>query len=201
MHGEHRVTRRTTLKAIGTMGATVALGASATPLLVAQSPNVGASGTATNGNAPDIAVARMAKGNSCAQAVFSALAEPMGVDYETAMKVSCGFGGGMYLGSVCGAVTGGIMAIGLKHGGPGRQAGVRTATLVREFTTRFKAEHRSINCTELIGTDLSAIDISDPRALAEAYKAALDKNVFAQCPALVRDAARIVDEIVREAPK
>jgi len=31
--------------------------------------------------------------------------------------VSAGFGGGTYLGGACGAVTGAIMAIGLKHGG------------------------------------------------------------------------------------
>ena len=51
-------------------------------------------------------MARFGKGHSCSQAVFSAFAEQMGVDYKTAMNVASGFGGGMYMGSVCGAVSG-----------------------------------------------------------------------------------------------
>jgi hypothetical protein len=42
--------------------------------------------------------------------VFSTVAEQTGMDYQTAVKVSAGFGGGMMLGSVCGAVTGGTTA-------------------------------------------------------------------------------------------
>ncbi len=123
------------------------------------------------------------------------------MDYQTAVKVSCGFGGGMYLGSVCGAVTGGIMAIGLKHGGTGMQAGLQTAKIVRQFTDRFKAQHRSINCPDLIGVDLSKLDVTNPQAIAEGYKDALAKKAFTVCPALVKDAATIVTELVTDAPK
>lgn len=127
--------------------------------------------------------------------MFSAVAEKMGLGYDTAVKVSCGFGGGMYLGSTCGAVTGGIMAIGMKHGGAGFQPGMHTAKLVRVFADRFKDQTGSINCTELIGIDLSAID---PLAKPEALKAAVDPKVFAACVGYVRLAATIVDEIVSE---
>ncbi len=115
------------------------------------------------------------------------------MEYQTAVQVSAGFGGGMYLGSVCGAVTGAIMAIGLKHGGVGMQSGVRTAKLTRIFADRFKAKHASINCTDLLGgVDLSTLDFDKP----ESFRALLDKNVFAPCPGFVRDAAQIVDDLL-----
>ncbi len=124
------------------------------------------------------------------------------MDYRTAVKVAGGFGGGMYLGSLCGAITGGIMAIGLKCGGVGMQPSVQTANIVRTFTNRFKAKHRSINCTDLLaGVDLSKVDMSDPEKLSEFYKDALQKKVFASCAVYARDAATIVDELLKEAAK
>ena len=50
---------------------------------------------------------------NCAQAVVIPFAENAGINAETAMKFAAGFGGGMRRGSVCGAVTGGLMALGL----------------------------------------------------------------------------------------
>jgi hypothetical protein len=92
------------------------------------------------------------------------------------------------MGGPCGAVTGAIMAIGLKHGGlyPNMQA----TKLVRVFADRFKAKHRSVNCPDLIGVDLST-----PEGLA----AAKDMKVFTGCPGLVEDAARILDALPKEA--
>ncbi len=123
------------------------------------------------------------------------------MDHETAVKVSCGFAGGMYLGSVCGAVTGGIMAIGLKHGGTGMQAGLRTAALTRQFTDKFKAQHASVNCPDLTGFDLSKIDITKPEVMAAMYKDAQAKKAFAACAGYVNDAAKIVVELLGDAPK
>ncbi len=124
------------------------------------------------------------------------------MDYRTAVKVAGGFGGGMYLGSLCGAITGGIMAIGLKCGGVGMQPSVQTANIVRTFTNRFKAKHQSINCTDLLGgVDLSKVDMSNPERLSEFYKDAMQKKVFASCAAYVRDATTIIDELLNEAAK
>ncbi len=122
----------------------------------------------------------------------------MGLDYQTAVKVAGGFGGGMFLGSVCGAVTGGIMAIGLKHGGVGMQPNVQTAKVVRDFSDRFKAAHKSINCPDLIGVDLSKVDLANPQALGEFYKSAMEKKVFDGCMGYVRDATKIVNELINQ---
>ena len=148
--------------------------------------------------------------------MFSAVAEQLGVDYQTAVNVSAGFGGGMYLGSVCGAVTGGIMAIGLKHGGLGPTS-MKTAIMVRDFADRFKAQHRSVNCPDLTGFDLSKIDLRNPETLKkmsgelstpEAQKevrAMLGgrdlKEIFATCTGYVRDAATIVNGFVNTPAK
>lgn len=125
----------------------------------------------------------------------------MGVDYQTAVKVSAGFAGGMGLGGVCGAVSGGIMAIGLKTGGVNSQSGVQTMKVVRVFADRFKAQHRSLSCSDLTGFDVSKVDLNDPAALGEAYKAALARKAFAPCPGIVADATKIAVELVIDAPK
>ncbi len=133
--------------------------------------------------------------------MFSAVAEQMGCDYQTAVKISAGFGGGMALGSVCGAVTGGIMAIGLKRGAVGQASSIAVYRLVRQFTDRFKALHKSVNCTELTGFDLSKIDFDKPEVMAAIYKEAQAKNLFASCTGYVRDAATIVTEILNDNAK
>ncbi len=123
------------------------------------------------------------------------------MDYQTAVKVSGGFGGGMFLGSVCGAVTGGIMAIGLKHGGVGMEPNIHSAMLVRQFADRFKAQYQSVNCPDLIGVDLSKVDLTNQQALAEFYKDANAKKTFVRCLGFVKDATTIVDDLLKDAPK
>lgn len=133
------------------------------------------------------------------------------MDYQTAVKVSFGFGGGMYMGSVCGAVTGGIMAIGLKCGGVGAQA-MPAAKVVGELVSRFKARHRTVICRELTGIDVSdtalvkklSADMSKPENLAAAKEALggrEPKEVFAACTGYVRDATQIVSELLNDGPK
>ena len=52
----------------------------------------------------------------CSQAVLGAFAEELRITKEQALKLGGCFGGGMCKGEVCGAVTGGLMALGLKFG-------------------------------------------------------------------------------------
>lgn len=50
---------------------------------------------------------------NCAQAVFMAFSEKAGLDENTACRIAANFGAGMKSGGVCGAVTGGLMVLGL----------------------------------------------------------------------------------------
>ena len=50
---------------------------------------------------------------NCAQSVFIPFAEAKGMDTETAFAIADNFGAGMRVGSVCGGITGALMALGL----------------------------------------------------------------------------------------
>jgi C_GCAxxG_C_C family probable redox protein len=116
----------------------------------------------------------------------------LGLDHELALRVAGAFGGGMArMGETCGAVTGALMAIGLKYGmTKAKDEGARDKTykLAQELVTRFKERHRSIICRELLGYDLSS---------PEGRKAAHDKGLFSTlCPELVRDAVEILEQML-----
>ena len=142
------------------------------------------------------AVASFKGGFSCTQALLSSFSEELGMDRETACKVASGFGGGVgRTGNICGAVSGAILVIGLKYGKaiPENCAERdRTYELVQEFVREYTALHGSVNCTELLGYDLS-----NPEAYAEAQ----EKRVAAQkCPKLVEDAVLVLEKIIKAHP-
>ena len=140
----------------------------------------------------DEAKKQFEKGFSCAPSVFSTYSEQLGLEKALALKIACGFGGGIgRMGKTCGAVTGAVMVIGLKHGRADladEESQKRTYTLVKEFVDRFIALHGSIECRELIGYDLR-----NSREL----KSARENGVFEKkCPAFVYDAACILEDVL-----
>jgi C_GCAxxG_C_C family probable redox protein len=132
------------------------------------------------------------KGFSCAPSVLSTYSEQFGLGEELALKIACGFGGGIgRTGRTCGAVTGAVMVIGLKHG----QADVadeesrqETHKLVKKFIDRFIELHGSVECRELIGYDLS-----NP---AEFESARASSDVERKCRGFVHDAAHILENVL-----
>jgi C_GCAxxG_C_C family probable redox protein len=132
------------------------------------------------------------RGYSCAPSVLSAYSEQFGLEKELALKIACAFGGGIgRTGRTCGAVTGAVMVIGLKHG----QADVadeesrqETHRLVKEFIDKFVTLHGSVECRELIGYDLS-----NP---AEFELARGSSDVERKCRGFVHDAARILEDVL-----
>jgi len=100
-------------------------------------------------------------GLSCSQAVLGAYCEQFGLDKELAYKIGSGFGGGIHLDQACGAVTGAFMVIGLKYGRTRANdvgAKMNTAQKEVEFAEKFRARHGSIDCTELIGCNISTLE-------------------------------------------
>ena len=146
----------------------------------------------------EVALDRLMKGHVCAQSTFTAFAEQMGMDYDIALKVSSGFGGGMWKGSICGGVAGCIMAIGLKYGGPTEENRIRTTLQVRKLTERLEVKHGSINCAHIIGLDVGKHDLNTREDYAELYWIARANNSFANCPKVVLDAVAITSEILNE---
>jgi C_GCAxxG_C_C family probable redox protein len=81
------------------------------------------------------------------------------LDGETALKVATGLGAGMARrGEVCGALTGGILVLGLKYGRGGQQARSATEETYQktlELMARFEKKHGSCLCRVLVeGCDL-----------------------------------------------
>jgi len=79
------------------------------------------------------------------------------IDNEIIPRIAFGFAGGIgNTGAVCGAVTGAVMAIGLKiERGDTMEEALRTLGVVQEFRRRFEAEMGTISCRELTETDLT----------------------------------------------
>jgi C_GCAxxG_C_C family probable redox protein len=140
----------------------------------------------------EAAVAAFQDGCSCSQAILAAFCEPLGMDREAALRVAAGFGGGMgRLGETCGAVSGAVMVLGLKHGTPApqdRSAKERTYEQVRRFVKQFLARNGSIRCQELLDCDIST---------PEGFQSAKDRKLLTTiCPRLVRDAAEILEGLL-----
>ena len=72
-------------------------------------------------------------------------------------QIAFGFAGGIgNTGAVCGAVVGGVMAIGLKLGrGSTMEEMLQNLGVAREFRRRFEAEMGEMGCRELTGLDLT----------------------------------------------
>lgn len=90
---------------------------------------------------------------NCNQAVIGAMGVGYGVPFADCLRMGAAFGGGMRRGEVCGAVTGALMALGLKFGAdaPGqadRKAEANAKTI--EFMKAFEERFGSCICRELI---------------------------------------------------
>lgn len=131
-------------------------------------------------------LARFETGCSCSQAVFAGLAPRCGLAADTAARIASAFGGGIARqGQICGALSGALMALGLRygHGCPpgGPEEKQRTLGLAQELIGRFRASQGDITCPGLLGYDLG----DDGQRLA-AEAAGVSKMI---CPGAVRAAA------------
>lgn len=83
-----------------------------------------------------------------------AFREEGGLSEETALKIACGLGAGMARKEeVCGAVTGGILVLGMRHGRGSkddRSAQELTFTKTRELMDRFSEKHGTVICRKLL---------------------------------------------------
>jgi C_GCAxxG_C_C family probable redox protein len=100
--------------------------------------------------------------------LFSA-ADNLGLDPDSALRLACGFGAGVAReGEVCGAVSGGLLALSLKYGrgeGEERARTDNTYAVCQRFVSAFRARHGSIVCR-----DLTQCDLRTPQG-QEAFKA------------------------------
>ena len=128
------------------------------------------------------------RGN-CAQAIFARYGPQMSsgkVDCETCMQITSAFGGGINLtGNVCGAITGALMALGIKYGGSVQEVTKASNQLIDEFTSI----NGSIICRDLVGHDL--FDNEDLRK-------GFEQDLFKKCMKYVDDAACLLEKHLNE---
>ncbi len=101
---------------------------------------------------------------SCAEQVFTKANEKLKIPNfnKKYLKIASGFGGGVSRkGTICGAVSGGIMALGLKFGTDGtetneefRRKKVELREVALEYMKKFESEFGSVECRSLLGFEL-----------------------------------------------
>ncbi len=96
---------------------------------------------------------------NCTQVVFCNYADLVGLEEETAFKLSEGFGGGFgRLGEVCGVISAMTMLLGMKYSVGNTTHGAskeKTYAIVSEQIQKFKTMNGSILCRELLGSETS----------------------------------------------
>ena len=109
---------------------------------------------------------------NCCQAVFMPFAQELGLDEEAARKIGAHFGSGMRMGSVCGALTGALMVLGMYGYG---EAEAKT------FMEDFRQHAGHLNCADLL----------------EASKNRGEEKKC-HCDALIRDTIRAIEELLEK---
>lgn len=128
-------------------------------------------------------------GYNCAQAVIGAFCEDLGLDFDTTMKLSEGFGGGIgRMRLTCGAVSGMVMVAGMMLSRGEKEGDTRMEVYgkVQELAEKFKEMNGSIVCAELLGENTNTNPKPDARTDAYYKKR--------PCVELVKDAVKIVEE-------
>ncbi len=144
----------------------------------------------------DRALDLFARQYNCAQAVFAACGLGAGLDEQCCLALAAPFGGGLgRLGETCGAVSGALLALGLREGAPAAttptpESKAALYARVGEFIAHFKARHGSIVCRDLLGCD-----ISTPEGREQAQTRNLHQTL---CRELVRSAAEILAAMAAE---
>jgi C_GCAxxG_C_C family probable redox protein len=95
------------------------------------------------------------EGYNCCETMLLSFGELLGMESEVIPKIATPFGGGIHKRrNMCGALSGAVMAIGLKYGrntpeGKREPSSERAARLVEKFIEKYG----SANCIEVLGYD------------------------------------------------
>lgn len=135
------------------------------------------------------------QGYNCSQSVLAAFSDEIGLDRETALKLSSSFGGGMgRMREVCGAVSAMFMIAGLKYGyndPKDRNAKTEHYKLIQQLAAEFQKENGSIICRELLDLPKGP-DCPAPEARTQNY---YKKR---PCVEIVKSAAKIMKHYMEE---
>lgn len=142
-----------------------------------------------------IAVSYFESGHNCAQAVFLAYCDILGMDANIAKKMTVSFGGGIgRMRETCGAINAIAMLTGFKYPVPDtkdQEARTRNYTMVQKATNIFKKNHGTILCRELLEAHTS-IDTNPVPSIR-------DNEYYSKrpCIKIVAEAAEIAGKMLK----
>jgi C_GCAxxG_C_C family probable redox protein len=127
----------------------------------------------------------------CAESVLLAIADNKGVHSDLLPKIATGFCGGVSRTcGMCGAVSGGIMAISLFSGRTSANESILpTYEAVRQLLQRFAERFGSTNCQDLTGCDLGT---------DEGQNYFKTNNIRDKCRQLTEEATAIAATLIEE---
>jgi len=130
---------------------------------------------------------------NCSQAVFTVFGIDYGLSEDDCLKISCAFGGGMGRQQLtCGAVTGALMALGMKYGKAlvdPEEKKQETYSKANEFFQKFTELNGSVNCREL----LDGLNMNDPKD----HQRIMERNLFdINCEKYVADAVVLTENLM-----
>ena len=112
--------------------------------------------------------------HNCAQTIMEVYADDLGINKELANHLGCNFGGGMKCGSVCGAITSGLMILGAK--------GIDSPVKVNAFIKTISNHHQGlINCTDLLKENAKNGGQKKPH-----------------CDGMIQEVIELIDQMVEE---
>jgi C_GCAxxG_C_C family probable redox protein len=125
----------------------------------------------------------------CAESVLQAIAERLGIQSELIPRIATGFCSGISrTGGMCGAVSGGIMGIGLVAGRNSPNEPLEPAyTLAQKLISAFEEQYGSVNCRQLIGCDL---------ATESGQRYFMENNLMEHCLQYAEGATRLAISLI-----
>lgn len=111
----------------------------------------------------NVAATHFLEGFSCAEAVLMSIASAQGISSPLIPKIATAFGSGLSCtNGMCGALSGGILALSLIKGKTTKEDDRRELySDVQELTRLFEKRFESNECTKLLGFSLSDADAGE----------------------------------------
>ena len=125
----------------------------------------------------------------CAESVLLAVAESKGIESDLIPRIATGLCSGISRTcGMCGAVSGGILAISMLTGRSSPRDPTRKSfNKVKKFRKMFEKRFGTTNCRELIGCDLDT---------EEGQETFNEKNLIEQCKQYTEEATKMVLEVL-----
>ena len=140
------------------------------------------------------AVNKFKEGYNCAQSVLFSLSRYTDIDEDLSLRLATGFGAGMgRTQHVCGAVSGGLLAINALYGRGEKELKEKQDDVylkVQHLIGEFEKRKKTIICREL----LDGCDLLTPRGQSRFSS----ENMIEMCHSYVRSVVEIVEEIMEE---